>query len=592
MATENTTSVEEQAKPASSPAAPGPRPRGRPPKNQALAESDRERITKDKNTGRFKRDYIPLPRPGRMNPHSYAEMHAYWTLLWEQYPDRVIVYVYRKWPVIDKTRTAPVAEAHRDPDFRKGRGKIPKYIAKYTEPVSEEEFIKEHGSGTYRISINDGGLGENLMDFKEFVHRDMDNPPVLDINELVVSDPFNKDYVARLRRDGVILPGDADDVHKRKQQEESEMAENAAQSALVTGILSLADKVTENKQQQQPDKDLTVAAVQGVSNIMTRGLETIVNTMERMGAKDQPAPQSVDPMAMLERSVALIQAIAPKPAPQPNMAEAMAPLVNSLTESIAAIQSANQASMEMMAARITELARKPDKVQEPLELLRAAKALREELREEDEEKPAPNSQLPAWLPFAMQALQTLPAILQSMGIRLNQDAAPQQQYPRPAQPAQQNGSPVVAIAGPGAGPTVGGGGRMHQTEAVPVAAGGAPQAPDASIESYLKQFPPETQMLISDVLFFVDLIPRYLDQGKGGEEFAAVIAAHDEQTLEAMQGMGAESLMSTLLSLPKSGALFQPYPRVRIQRFVEEFCSATFEDDDEPEAETTSEKEG
>ena len=558
--------------------------RGRP-KKPSQAQS--EVIEKDRQSGKFKRNYIPLSKPTRPNPKSYTECYNYWKDIYTAHPDRVMVYVYRKWPIIDKSLTADKPEAHKT-SRKRGFG-VAKYIAKYTDPVSEEQFIKEHGSGTYSIKITDCGQGELLMDYKEYVFRDLvDHPPQLDIRELVVSDPANRDYIAKLRREGVAIPGDpvAESAEKEKEKEEerkkAEMADQTAQSALVGGLVQLVDRVVERPASNPPaDPGLAVEAVKGISSMMNEGLKAIVGSLKEERGNDRANPvadPSTAAMSMLRETIGLVKALTPPPPPAPDIAQTLAPIVQGVTQSLQQMQQANRQAMELITARIAE---KPDKAEEPLELLRAAKALKEELREEEDEKPPA---LPPWVPIVLQLAQSLPLILQQF--RPQDNPGPVQAPTASPNPnaghmypslVRGQGQGQLGMQNPHPHPQHNQPQLQPQLQPQPV-----PQAPDP-VEAYLSTLPPDTRQYLEDILVLVPLIPRYMDQGRGGDEFAELIAVNSMDTLEQMQNMGAETLHSVLCSLPGS-TISTRYPKARSLRFVEEFCDydpGLDDDDDE-----------
>lgn len=100
----------------------------------------------------------------------------------------LVCYVYRFWPVLNE----------------KG------YIDKISMPFDAEYIIREHGSGTYRFTLNDQNIRAKFRTvcyLNDWVVRDLERPPVIpDLTKLSLNDPANKDYVAKLIREGKLDP--------------------------------------------------------------------------------------------------------------------------------------------------------------------------------------------------------------------------------------------------------------------------------------------------------------------------------------------------------------------------------------------------
>ena len=104
---------------------------------------------------------------------------------------KVNVYVYRQWPIINKRLTDPSANTN-----------IEKYMGSFTE----QNLKESHGSGEYKLMVNDssrtvggkgGKVGEAYISIVDPMY-----PPLLDVSELTIGHPQNRSYVDQLKREG------------------------------------------------------------------------------------------------------------------------------------------------------------------------------------------------------------------------------------------------------------------------------------------------------------------------------------------------------------------------------------------------------
>jgi hypothetical protein len=123
---------------------------------------------------------LTSPRPGStLRPETFFEFI-------KAYPDweACAIYLYRLWPVIDRKLT----------------GHSEKYIDVFSEPISEMDILRKHGSGKYLLHFNDsnrpGGLKQVAMCKLEL--NDPLYDPILDQNEVVEGIDANKSYIEGL----------------------------------------------------------------------------------------------------------------------------------------------------------------------------------------------------------------------------------------------------------------------------------------------------------------------------------------------------------------------------------------------------------
>lgn len=133
----------------------------------------------------------PTPRP---DPDTFWE---YWQAIEKEYPNRAVAYLYRGEPKIDRERLNK-----------------PKYIHSGNF-FTREWLLDRWQSGEYLIILNDPYAPRAQQKLAEVIVRinDPTRPPVIeDLRELVMDYPGNKEYIAKLRLQGIQLPGESADV--------------------------------------------------------------------------------------------------------------------------------------------------------------------------------------------------------------------------------------------------------------------------------------------------------------------------------------------------------------------------------------------
>lgn len=191
-----------------------------------------------------------LPRPPnfRMKP---AVFFKYWDSLKakREWIDNTMVYVYRMWPVINLQIEDEGAE---------------KNIGKIVDPFSPDnwmgEILHRFGSGDYKLMLRDESIRKACGITHVMGLRDEDYPPVVDPATVVMDDPSNQSYLAKLRSKGVRLPGDYGYEGEEGMAETKEIVQNVlAQNAQLTErVISMAQR-GEQKQdavdRQKADED-------------------------------------------------------------------------------------------------------------------------------------------------------------------------------------------------------------------------------------------------------------------------------------------------------------------------------------------------
>lgn len=229
-------------------------------------------------------EHLPKPPGFKCRPDKFFR---YWNSLPEKYWDRITVYVYRLWPVVDRVKA--------------GRSK---YIDKVAKPIDRDDIAHRYGSGDYALNMTDSEVGKEvcrcLLRGDDGI-RDQDIEPVLDIAELVMDDPANASFIARLQSKGVLTKS------KNEGEEEDNMATSEAVKAMAETTRHMADKMME--QQKAP------ASSAMEQQALAKSMEMIARTAERSNemvdkAVDRAAAislKSSDGLGLLSEVVTVIE---------------------------------------------------------------------------------------------------------------------------------------------------------------------------------------------------------------------------------------------------------------------------------------------
>lgn len=258
---------------------------------------------------------VQLPRPAS-NYLDAEPFWQYWAKIEKDFPDRVVAYVYRAWPVIDRKRLDPKKEKNIDK----------------TKFLPLEEFQQKWGSGDYKLLLVDPYLerkGHRSVCTGSVKYRDAESPPVLEIEELVLSDPLNQDYIAQLRARNIKLPGDEDTMS------------NAALETMAKTITDLTNQRGVQQQAPPPEHSTTAAAVTAMSQAAAASTDLLTSTFKQASQLRLEVP---NPAAQLRETIAAIKELAPPP--QQN---------NSLESAIALLMPIFQSNMDVQRQQIQTL---------------------------------------------------------------------------------------------------------------------------------------------------------------------------------------------------------------------------------------------
>lgn len=186
------------------------------------------------------------------------ELFRYWGALKPEFQERCIVYVNREWPVMNYLQLlTPEAQ---DEVRMKRRRYPPKYISKHAAPWEttdwRAEILRRHGSGDYKIYLNDAGVAGFKRDPELGSHnicralvqiRDDEFAPVIeDLRALDLTDPRNTSFIQALRLKGVTIPGLAEEVE--------DVANNEALKSMASKVEQLADKVATSENEKMVER--------------------------------------------------------------------------------------------------------------------------------------------------------------------------------------------------------------------------------------------------------------------------------------------------------------------------------------------------
>lgn len=202
------------------------------PPLQPMEDPGRE----EPSSGRF-----PLPASSKLGSKA---LFSYLATLQPDHWDRVICYLYRSWPRIDRNLTGN-----------------DKNIEKIGEPFTEDDILKKWGEGDYLVRVNDSGRKNGSLCTAALKIRNTDYPPVLDLAELDLGHPDNRSYIDGLKARGIKLPNEkAAEVHATEAtaaaglvdvtrtllRERNQPAAPTLESALVPKLIEIFGKANEH----------------------------------------------------------------------------------------------------------------------------------------------------------------------------------------------------------------------------------------------------------------------------------------------------------------------------------------------------------
>lgn len=193
-------------------------------------------------------EHFELLKPRDMPPFPAKNIEANKVHLFFEWQEKLVeddwnhlaMYLFREWPIIDRTRVNPKANIN-----------IEIIVAPFD--IRSKKFLESHGSGKYKLLVNDSnkaikGKGGTLGTVR-FQVDDPDYPPVFVLEELVPEHPSNRTITDKLVAEGKLT------IEGKVMQTQQGGNDNAAMLALVTRLI---EKLT--NQPNQP-KDTTAESI-------------------------------------------------------------------------------------------------------------------------------------------------------------------------------------------------------------------------------------------------------------------------------------------------------------------------------------------
>jgi hypothetical protein len=512
----------------------------------------------------------PLPPPRRFSLKA-NEFFQYWKDTEALDPNRLIVYVWRTFPIIDRKMGDDLAPTNI--------GKMEEAPADPTE--WRQEMLHRFGSGNYKLMLKDEGIGKAIAQTFVTDLNDPEYPPWIEnLEELVMDHPSNQSYIENLRQKG-LLPG------------EREMASSEAMSIMAGTVKDLASQVATTKQKepapaspQIPPTPVEVATrtIDMANNAFQQGLSMAERVTDaRVKAAEEVASAKAEQnnpssgFKMLEQVIGLVKELQPPAAAvttqQANPAEnALAEVfMKRITDLQSEVLKMNNERVASLERQITQMQSAPPAAVAPatsgggkddmissLERLAKLKDTFQDLfgggraAEEVAEKEAP-----LWMRLLETAMGSLPTIATAVASALMlssyNNAVARTGQGIPQLPPAPDPAPPEERGGLGLVPTPG-----SDTQLPPTAG----DQPNVSVYvAMLRQLERP-------------LLNHLNDPSKTGADFAAALMDfHGRIAYDAICAMGQDALMALLNSYPPIANVLQQIPDQAAQ-FISDFVNA------------------
>jgi hypothetical protein len=508
---------------------------------------------------------LPPPRRFSLKANDFFQ---YWKDTESLATDRLIVYVWRTYPVIDKKIL--------DPDAVTNIGKME---AAPDDPTEwRQAILHQFGSGNYKLMLKDEGKGINKAIAQTFITdlNDPEYPAVIDnYDELVMDHPSNQSFIEKLRQQGK-LPG------------ENELAQQESTAALTGTIDRLANKLVDREGQPAtpaaiPSTTEVAKEAMGMAREMFRegldlGQATVQAKADAKVAEAKAAASAGDPtqsIGMLTQLIALAKSLMPAtPTAVEGQSEAMTTLIGKLVDResttqgqlVTFLQNQINALSARPAATNPEVAvaaqtAKPDDFVTQLKKLGELKDTMQDIfgggggGDDDAPREKPE---PMWMKLGMAALAGLPSLAMSLvGMSYNMAVAKTGQ-----------GAPMAPNALPPPVPMPG----LDGTPAAPVAGNPDPNpnpAPGGDMNIIQRNVYMAMLQQIEK-----PLLAHLNNPEKSGVDFAeAMMAFHGDIAYQATRGLGKEVLMGLLMSYKPIAEVLATIPE-KANQFVDDFLNA------------------
>jgi len=223
-----------------------------------------------------KPDHSLVPTP-RKKTLPAEELVAYWNSIPPRERDAwFMAYVYRDLPVCDPLQPLSPEELRQISARKKKAPAI--NCAKLSVALDPQNWLQEikdkFGAGDYRIRLNDQhpSVAATVADCEINAGRDWNShPPVVELDQVVLSDPRNEPYIRWAHLKGIRFPSEIQTPFDELQEED----DMANVSAVVESNKHLTDRVIEMSKEAQRPAAPTAPAPMEQAN--TRAVEVIAD---------------------------------------------------------------------------------------------------------------------------------------------------------------------------------------------------------------------------------------------------------------------------------------------------------------------------
>jgi hypothetical protein len=327
------------------------------PQTQTGVEKTEEETAK---THPARANPFPMPprstvRGGNVPPEKFC---LYWKKLKPEFQPRVCVYAYRTFPVLDFMLL--LTEEERIQVQRKERQKPASYIAKYIEPFESDdwksELLRRHGSGDYKLYLNDIGVrGNKALPPRTLCKcivslRDDDFPPVIeDLRAVDPSDPMNASFLEKMRLTGKLNePRSEEEQQQMVQAQANAQANASAVETLANAVKDLAKDAREPRQGPtitDPNATAATESVKVMASAAMEGQKIVSNAFDT--AQKMQVAQS-DPLSKIGPVIELVKTLIPATPPNTGNSD----MIMMLKTVLDIQQQSHNAIMQEMRSRI------------------------------------------------------------------------------------------------------------------------------------------------------------------------------------------------------------------------------------------------
>lgn len=452
-----------------------------------------------------------MPKPPG-NKISAAQFYKFVNSLHPDHWSHLLMYVYRCWPVLGD----------------------PANIDKPSGPIDEEYMLREHGSGDYKIRLNDQNLPGNkrTICYTEIKLRDPERPPnIPDLSRLAMKDPANREYVAQLIRSGKLTPDGSLPA--------APAAVDPALSGTVRDTISQLFQMVKDRNKEKNGTD---------SDALERGMQMLQKAHER---SMELVSKNNDPTGFIQL-VATLKELMPPPAPQPPVSPVamIKEIAGMMRDMMPQAQAAQQQANPMSQFR------------EFLEVFNA-------MRETSGADARPMGRT-SWADVALSFVPTVPQVV-------GQIATAAALFSRGATAGMQQAAGARVTNGP----------HMAETEPPQL----APPANSAMDPNALSHPELAADPAVNQLARFLPMIGNalitYLNAGRSGADFADWVSdGYGQAAYGQISQLSAAQIRTALEMTPQLAPLIRAMKPAVVDEFIREFLNPETADEDaaaEPE---------